>query len=247
MTKKEEVKQFYDDFVGHQLKVSFNERHLLLYKELKLLGLSKHSKVLELGCGIGVMTSLIAWQANQGLVEAVDISPGSVAEAKKRLKQQNNVRFVVADLKHFDSSRTDFDIITLLDVLEHIPEEDHAELFMKISKLMQSKSVLFISIPTPDSIAYEKLHFPENVQIIDQELSADLLISRAYRAGLELDFFRTIGIWAANDYHLLAFRNKIKYTNERISSQRSLIGKVVHKISLWKERVMLSRNYNMHE
>lgn len=244
--KKEVVKQFYDDFVGHQLEVSFNERHLLLFRELKKLGLSPDSNVLELGCGIGVMTSLIAKQAKKGLVEAVDISPGSVAEAKKRLRQQHNVRFVVADLKHFESSRTDFDIITLLDVLEHIPEEDHADLFVKISKLMHRQSIFFISIPTPDSIVYEKLHFPENIQIIDQELSADLLISRAYQAGLELDFFRTIGIWAANDYHLLAFRKKIEYTNERLSSRRSLFGKTIHKLILWKERVMLSRNYNMH-
>ena len=246
MTEKEEVKQFYDDFVGHQLEFSFNDRHLLLFRELRQLGLSAKSTVLELGCGIGVMTSLIARQANQGMVEAVDISRGSIEEAKKRLKQQHNVRFVVADLKQFESSRTDFDIITLLDVLEHIPEEDHADLFVKISNLMNRQSVFFISIPTPDSIVYEKLHFPENVQIIDQELSADLLISKAYKAGLELDFFKTIGIWADNDYHLLAFRKKIEYTNNRISSRRNLFKKGMHKFSLWKERIMLSRNYNLH-
>ena len=246
MTEKEEVKQYYDDFVAHQLDVSFNERHLLLFKELKLIGLSAYSTVLELGCGIGVMTSLISRQANHGLTEAIDISPGSVAEAKKRIKRQNNVHFVVADLKHFDSSRTDFDIITLLDVLEHIPEEDHADLYVKISKLMHRKSVFFISIPTPDSIVYEKLHFPENVQIIDQELRAEILITRAYQAGLELDFFRTIGIWATNDYHLLAFRKKVEYTNERISSKRSLIGKVFHRMMLWKERRMLTHNYRLH-
>lgn len=245
MTEKEEVKQFYDDFVGHQLEFSFNERHLLLFRELRKLGLSAHSTVLELGCGIGVMTSLMARQVSHGLVEAVDISQGSVEEAKKRVKQQHNVRFVVADLKHFESSRPDFDIITLLDVLEHVPEEDHAGLFVKISKLMNRQSVFFISIPTPDSIVYEKLHFPENVQIIDQELSADLLISRAYKAGLELDFFKTIGIWASNDYHLLAFRKKIEYTNDRISSRRNLLEKIIHKLSLRKKRILLSRNYNL--
>lgn len=244
--KKEEVKQFYDNFIVHQLEVSFNERHLLLFRELRKLGLSTYSKVLELGCGIGVMTSLIAKQADLGFLEAVDISSVSVAEAKKRLKQQSNVHFVVADLKHFESSRTDFDIITLLDVLEHIPEEDHADLFVKISKLMHWKSVLFISIPTPDSIDFEKLHFPENVQIIDQELSADLLITRAYLADLELDFFRTIGIWATNDYQLLAFRKKIEYTNDRISIHRSFMGKAIHKLMLWKERFILSRNYRLH-
>lgn len=246
MTKTNEVKQFYDDFIGHQLEVSFNERHLLLFRELRKLGLSKYSKVLELGCGIGVMTSLIAKQVNHGFLEAVDISSGSVAEAKKRIKQQENVHFVVADLKHFQSSRTDFDIITLLDVLEHIPEEDHAELFVKTSKLMHRKSVLFISIPTPESIVFEKFHFPDNVQIIDQELSADLLITRAYRADLELDFFKTIGIWAANDYQLLAFRKKIEYTNDRISNHRSIVGKAIHKFMLWKERFILLRNYRLH-
>lgn len=245
MTKTEEVKTFYDNFVGHQLEVSFNERHILLFRELQQLGLSKHSNVLELGCGIGVMTSLIARQAKHGFVEAVDISPGAVAEAKKRIKHQHNIRFVVADLKLFECSRADYDIITLPDVLEHIPEEDHAELFVKISKVMHQKSVLFISIPTPRSIVYEKLHFPENVQIIDQELNADILISRAYQAGLELDFFRTTGIWAANDYQLLAFRRTIEYTNDRISSHRSLPGKAVHKSVLFAERLFLRQNYRL--
>jgi trans-aconitate 2-methyltransferase len=246
MTEKEEVKQFYDDFVGHQLEYSFNERHLLLFRELRKLGLSAKSTVLELGCGIGVMTSLIAKLANRGLIEAVDISRGSIGEAKKRIKLQQNVRFVVADLKQYESGSPEFDIITLLDVLEHIPQEDHACLFVKISNLMHRDSVFFISIPTPHSIVYEKLHFPENVQIIDQELSADLLISRAYQAGLELEFFRTIGIWAANDYQLLAFRKKIDYTNDRISNRRNLFWKVFHKMVLRKERFLLSRNYRMH-
>jgi trans-aconitate 2-methyltransferase len=246
MIKKEEVAQFYDNFAGHQLGVSFNERHILLFRELKQLGLTARSNVLELGCGIGVMTSLIARQVKQGQVEAVDISPVSVAEAKKRLKQQQNVHFVVVDLNCFESSRKDFDIITLLDVLEHIPEEDHAELFLKIGRLMHRQSVLFISIPTPDSIVYEKLHFPENVQVIDQELRVDILISRAYQAGLELEFFKTIGIWAANDYQQLVFRKKIEYNNDRISSHRSLPGKIIHRLLLWKEGKMLARNYRRH-
>ena len=242
----EEVKQFYDAFVDHQLKVSFNERHLMLFRELKHLGLSSASSVLEVGCGIGVMTSLIASVAINGFIEALDISPESIAEAKKRIKRQEMINFVIADLTHYESSHREFDFITLMDVLEHIPETDHDELFMKISHLMHGDSVLFISIPTPHSIVYEKLHHPENVQIIDQELRADKLLVRAYHAGLELDFFRTIGIWSTNDYHLIAFRKKIEYSNDRISNKRKFILKAIHRIRQWKEKSLLSRNYRLH-
>jgi trans-aconitate 2-methyltransferase len=244
--KKEEVTRFYDEFVRHQLEVSFNHRHLLLFRELKQLGLSSNSSVLELGCGIGVMTSIMAGVARNGFIEAVDISPESIAEAKKRIKKQEMIKFVVADLKHFESSRKDFDFITLMDVLEHIPEEDHDELFKKISGLMNDGSVLFINIPTPHLLAYDKLHFPGNVQIIDQELLADQLISRAYQAGLELDYFRTIGIWAANDYHLIAFRKKIGYSGEKLSLKQGLISKVISRISYTIKKSLLSRNYNLH-
>jgi trans-aconitate 2-methyltransferase len=244
--KKEDVTRFYDDFVNHQVKVSFNERHLLLFRELKRLGLSRKSSVLELGCGIGVMTSLIAGIAKNGFIEAVDISPESIAEAKKRIKYQALINFIVADLKHFESSRKDFDFITLMDVLEHIPEEDHSLLFEKISLLMHKDSVLFISIPTPHSIVYEKLYLPENVQIIDLELKADQLLDHAYKAGLELDSFRTIGIWASNDYHLIVFRKKIEYTNDRVSDKRKLICKIIHRIKLWQEKSLYSRNYRQH-
>jgi trans-aconitate 2-methyltransferase len=243
--KKEEVRRFYDDFVKHQLEVSFNHRHLLLSRELKRLGLSSGSSVLELGCGIGVMTSIMAEVVRNGFIEAVDISSESISEAKKRIRKQEMIKFVVADLKHFESSRKEFDFITLMDVLEHIPEEDHDELFKKISGLMHDNSVLFINIPTPHLLAFDKLHFPGNVQIIDQELMADKIIGRAYKAGLELDYFRTIGIWAANDYHLIAFRKKIGYTGEKLSLKQGLISKAVGRISYTIKKSFLSRNYDL--
>lgn len=242
---KEEVTRFYDAFAPQQLAVSFNERHLLLFRELKQLGLSSNSSVLELGCGIGVMTSLMAAVAQNGYIEAVDISPESIGEAKKRIKRQGMINFVVADLKPFESNRREFDFITLMDVLEHIPEEDHDSIFGKISMLMHTDSVLFISIPSPHLIAFDKLYFPQDVQIIDQELRADQLINRAYKAGLELDFFRTVGIWAANDYHLIAFRKKISYTAEKLSDKRNLLHKAIHRICSWKEKALRSGNYRL--
>jgi trans-aconitate 2-methyltransferase len=244
--KKEEVTRYYDEFVKHQLEVSFNDRHLLLFRELKNLGLSSGSSILELGCGIGVMTSLMAGVAKNGFIEAVDISPESIAEAKKRIRNQEMISFVTADLKHLESSRKDFDFITLMDVLEHIPEDDHDELFMKISSLMHSGSVLFINIPTPYLLAFDKVHFPGNVQIIDQELMADQLISRAYRAELKLDFFRTIGIWTENDYQLIAFRKEMKYTGDKLDSGRNLFCKIIRRIRMWREKSVLSGNYNLN-
>jgi trans-aconitate 2-methyltransferase len=245
MINKEDVTGFYDAFASHQLKVAFNPRQSLLFQELKSLGLSSGSSVLELGCGIGVMTSLIAMVARNGFIEAVDISPESVAEAQKRIKHQGMISFIAADLKHFESKRQNFDFITLMDVLEHFPQEDHDSLFRKISQLMHDGSALFISIPSPHSIAYDQAHFPESLQVIDQELHSNQLINSAYQAGLELDYFRTISIWSSNDYQIMVFRKVILYRNDHVNKKCNLFCRMIRRIRLWLERSMLSKNYRL--
>jgi trans-aconitate 2-methyltransferase len=245
MMNKEEVAGFYDAFVSHQLKVAFNPRQSLLFNELKNLGLSSGSSILELGCGIGVMTSLIAMKVRKGYIEAIDISSESIAEAQKRIKHQEMINFIVADLKFFESKRQNFDFITLMDVLEHFPQEDHDDLFRKISQLMHDSSALFISIPSPHSIAFDRTHFPENLQVVDQELLSDQLINCAYQAGLELDYFRTLSIWSSNDYQVMVFRKEIAYQNESIYEKRNYFCKMIRLIRLRFERYLLSKNYRL--
>ncbi|MEK6616194.1 MAG: class I SAM-dependent methyltransferase, partial [Bacteroidota bacterium] len=142
MKDKMKVSDFYDAFTNYQMEtdVMLNDRHFILFKKLKSLGLNTNSHVLELGCGIGVITSLIATVVRKGKITAVDISPKSIEVSKKKIFQKTNIEFIVSDILNFSYPDNRFDFITLFDVIEHIPLKDHSAVFKLISRYMNEKT-----------------------------------------------------------------------------------------------------------
>ena len=230
-----QIASYYDDFAAHQQKVSCNERHITLLKKLKELGMNKSSSLLELGCGIGTITSLISKVVRNGFVEAVDISPKSIELAKKHL-QCDQVVFKTANITSFKPEKDSYDFVTLFDVLEHIPMEDHASLFKLISNYMRDNSLLLINIPNPDYVEYDKKHHPESLQIIDQALPAEFIIKNGHDAGLKLKFFNTYSIWVKDDYQLISFQKARPFDENKLSENRNIIEKIIHKLSVMKDK-----------
>ena len=86
--KQNEISEFYDEYVKRQIKTGANERLISLYKRLLNGGLNTDSKVLELGCGVGIFTKLLAKKVKNGIIEAVDLSAKSIAVAENELKHK---------------------------------------------------------------------------------------------------------------------------------------------------------------
>lgn len=81
--QQQEISKPYNDFADTHPKSSANERLISLYKRLFELGLKSDSTVLELGCGVGNFTKLLAKRVKRGIIEAVDLSEKSIEAAKK--------------------------------------------------------------------------------------------------------------------------------------------------------------------
>lgn len=80
--------------------------------------------VLEAGCGTGFATALIADRVGQsGIVTAVDLSDGMLAEARVRLRSKGigNVRFVADDALKILGTEGPFDVVFSSWVLGYIP------------------------------------------------------------------------------------------------------------------------------
>ena len=56
----EHIENYYDDFFTKSINQIVNERHLKLVSLLKKNGLRHNAQILELGCGSGTCTKLIA-------------------------------------------------------------------------------------------------------------------------------------------------------------------------------------------
>ena len=76
--QKEQVVIFYDQFAKKQEKTGINSRHLSILAKVKDAGLQASDRILEVGCGIGTVSHLLATQVPSGKVLAVDISPESI-------------------------------------------------------------------------------------------------------------------------------------------------------------------------
>ena len=184
MANKEEVEEFYDDFVKNQTNIGVSVRHRLIHKRLKGLGLRPNSNVLEVGCGIGTVSSLIIKSIPNGKFVGVDISPGSIATANK-LFGASNATFLVDDMSAFTSD-IKFDFIVFPDVLEHIPVEQHSNLFANVAKVCNDNAKVLINIPEPNALNWTRKNQPEVLQIIDQSLSMQDLLNNTYPHGFQV-------------------------------------------------------------
>lgn len=224
------VSDFYDKFSSSQVKTGINLRHYYLFSRLKKFGLKRNSTVLEIGCGIGTLTSLIAKYIKKGQMLATDISPENIAIARKRLAGNTNMEFEVSDMSDFNAGRK-FDFIVLADVIEHIPVDAHPGLFETLVRHMHPGSIIFIHVPHPKSIEYFEKSDRSKLQIIDQAIYANVLVSSAERCGMILRTYNAYSLFhEENDYVLATFglAGEINFTSA--PRLKIILRKMYHRI-----------------
>ena len=225
---KDNIFSFYDQFADNQKKAEINSRHLNILDKVKAAGLNANHSVLEVGCGIGVVSHLLANQVKQGKVLALDISLESIRKARILWKDQSNLRFEVSDLAGFNKQDLTFDFFIFPDILEHIPADQHQRLFRNVHKHAHKDSVIFIHIPAPRFLQLMIENDPQKLQIIDQPLDSGDLIKSITSNGFYLEKMETYPIFFdEKDYQYFVFkaskplykstpRNKWEVLKERI-------------------------------
>jgi trans-aconitate 2-methyltransferase len=205
--QKDQVVSFYDQFAEKQQKTGINSRHLSILAKVKDAGLLSTHRVLEVGCGIGTVSHLLATQVSKGKVLAVDISPESIEKAQVLWKSQTNLQFEVSDMSDFDKKDQTFDFFVFPDVLEHIPVDQHFQLFQNISKHAHQDSVIFIHIPSPRYLQWMIENEPAKLQVIDQPLDSGELIKNITANGFYLEKMETYPLFFdEKDYQYFIFR-----------------------------------------
>jgi cyclopropane fatty-acyl-phospholipid synthase-like methyltransferase len=200
MATKEQVKEYYDTFKEHQKQLGINIRHRTIFKNLKSAGLKPNSNVLEIGCGIGTVSNLILKYITEGSFVGLDISPESINMAKNFNAFHKNAEFMVNDMSNF-THKTKFDFVVFPDVLEHIPVEQHANIFETVSKLTTPDAVILINIPEPNYLNWVRENDPKKLQIIDQSLSMQDLLNNVYPYGFKLYSMNPYSLhYDVNDY-----------------------------------------------
>lgn len=125
------VARVFDDAAGYYRSMRWERNRLVQFeKSLTLrtveaeLGDQRVLSALELGCGPGTWTNVLADRAERVL--AIDISDAMLRQATETHASRSNVELALADIGSFDPGARRFDRILSVRVLEYVPEWQQA-------------------------------------------------------------------------------------------------------------------------
>jgi SAM-dependent methyltransferase len=104
--------------------------------------------VLEVGCGVGTFTSLIAAGGCRSLL-SIDISPEAIAHCRGRINLPS-VRVALCDVRTVTGA---FDLIVCMNVLEHIEADEEA--LRHMLALLAPGGTLFLLVPAHPALFTE--------------------------------------------------------------------------------------------
>ena len=123
------------------------------------VGFLKRKTVLDLGCGKGYGSFILAGEASS--VTAIDLNPDSIAFAKKNYGA-GNLQFQLIDSEILAAQKpASFDAVTSFEVLEHLAAPEARQFLMTISKLLKTDGALFISTPNHAVVLKSGMPVPE--------------------------------------------------------------------------------------
>ncbi len=231
-----DARDFYDRWVGQQVREGINKRHRAIVGALRRAGWQPGHRVLEIGSGVGTLTELLArGLGSEGSLVGLDFSARSIEVARRRLASFDRVELLAADVLDV-SLDGPFDVIVMPDVIEHIPLEHHREMLGRVASWLAEDGFVLLNYPNPHYTDWVREHNPSVLQVIDQSIHADALLANAYPQGLYLESLRTYSLWInEGDYVVAVLRpNTPHMTFTRIAEPRTMLQRAARFI---RERV----------
>jgi len=140
----------------------------------KRISLAPGANILDVGCGTGLLASLLAGQYNR--YTGLDFSSVMVQEARRQADMQGlrGCRFILGDAA--ETMRREvaaYDAIFLLDISEHVPDHEWAEIVCASWGCLKTGGRAYLHTPNLDFVVERlKQHgwmqqFPEHIAVRD--------------------------------------------------------------------------------
>ncbi len=199
---RDQVRTYYDNFLSYleQDLTHTNPRHARVLAALEKLA-RPGSRVLDLGCGIGITTRALREMTQQAEVVGVDLSPALIGKAQTL----SDATFLVADVTELALDRH-FDLLCMVDALEHISPRRYEALWDVFAAHAAPGALLYLNLPNPKLLETLQEESPEALQILDESVPIEEMIRLAYARGFQLLALNTYALWRPEEYLELVFR-----------------------------------------
>jgi ubiquinone/menaquinone biosynthesis C-methylase UbiE len=152
MANKAALAEYYNSsgaYIGQM--ASHDEAYFSSYLSLLQKFVTRPGALLDVGCGSGQSTSLIAGKFPEVRCTGVDISEHAIIQAKRSFGS-SGIEFVAGDISRHELPEASFDYLTSYDCLEHIPELEKS--MRGMMKLLKADGLFIIKGPNHMSPLY---------------------------------------------------------------------------------------------
>lgn len=245
--ENDRVKAFYDSQVARKIRdfVEGNRRINCAWKTITQWAPIAPTRILEIGCGIGANAWRMSKEWPNALITGIDISTSAVEVANK-LFANDAVSFVEGSFD-IPMAHDSFDLIVLIDVYEHIEENQKNVLHEMLINCLSPKGRIILSFPTRFHQEWLIKNAPQELQPVDETIQLPSILKLAKDVEREVLLYKKVDVWRQGDYAHAVLGNKSWLEipcrscsdSPETESGRKLVAKLMKRI---KQRLLPKRN-----
>jgi ubiquinone/menaquinone biosynthesis C-methylase UbiE len=149
MSDKESTKDVFEEWAGGSAGASMEWFHPLSHKWwLKDLELAEDSKVLDVGCGTGWASRIVAKMVPCGEIVGIDFTEGMVQKARQSISKDKahnygNLLFKIADVEDIHYPDNYFDAVICLESFSWFPNPETA--LSEVKRVLKPGGKLYVA------------------------------------------------------------------------------------------------------
>ena len=147
---------------------------------VELMHVDEYDNVLDLGCGVGWATRVLAQRAARGIVLGIDLSDRMITQASREYRNSPNALFLVADGAALPCSDGFFNALLSVESLYYYPDLDGA--FAEVHRVLRPAAKAFFLINYYKENVYSH-NWAKYIDIPIHLLGAEEYMARLLNAG----------------------------------------------------------------